>query len=46
LAQYFNEWCDPQADEIGSNHGELAHIWFGIPGNTAGLSATHRASEF
>jgi hypothetical protein len=46
LVQYFKDWCDPQAHEIGSNHGELAHIWSGIPGNTAGRRATHRASEF
>jgi alpha-L-fucosidase len=31
--QYFKEKCYPQVDEICSNYGELAYIWFDTPGN-------------
>ena len=31
--QYFNEKCYPQVDEICSNYGELAFVWFDTPGN-------------
>jgi alpha-L-fucosidase len=31
--QYFKEKCYPQVDEICSNYGELAYVWFDTPGN-------------
>lgn len=31
--RYFKEKCYPQVDEICSNYGELAYVWFDTPGN-------------
>jgi alpha-L-fucosidase len=33
FGQYFTEKCYPQVDEICSNYGELAYVWFDTPGD-------------